>query len=159
MYYLRYATGKKGVMLEFSVQQLVTSEPEVILIPEAQPTQSLPHSVVFWHILVVGSDSHAPTCLSFGWLCAWHHWPSTEAHLLSETSTLWRCFPLDPMSRVSYLLSWFVCRRLSYSWTKRFLCSRHLDFLLPDRDTLYRFLPWILLTPKSRDEIFLRGGL
>jgi hypothetical protein len=66
MYYLRYATGKKGVMLEFLVQQLVTSEPEVILIPEAQPTQSLPHSVVFWHILVVGSDSHAPTCLSFG---------------------------------------------------------------------------------------------
>jgi hypothetical protein len=35
-YYSRYTTGKKCVMLVFSLLQLVTSEPEVIDIPEAQ---------------------------------------------------------------------------------------------------------------------------
>jgi hypothetical protein len=33
-YYLRYATGKKCVMLGFLMLQLVTSEPEVVDIPK-----------------------------------------------------------------------------------------------------------------------------
>jgi hypothetical protein len=37
-HYKRYATKKKGVMLGFLLLQLVTSEPEVIVIPEVQPT-------------------------------------------------------------------------------------------------------------------------
>jgi hypothetical protein len=37
-YYSRYTTEKKGVILGFSMVQLVTSKPEVIDIPEAQPT-------------------------------------------------------------------------------------------------------------------------
>jgi hypothetical protein len=51
-YYLRYAIRKKGVMLGFSLLQLVTSEPKVIDIPEAQPKQSLPqsfHVPATWH--------------------------------------------------------------------------------------------------------------
>jgi hypothetical protein len=43
-YYSRYATEKKGVMLGFSLLQLVTSELEAIDIPEAQSKQSLPCS-------------------------------------------------------------------------------------------------------------------
>jgi hypothetical protein len=42
VYYSRYATRKKGVMLGFLMLQLVTSKPKVIDIPEAQPKQSLP---------------------------------------------------------------------------------------------------------------------
>jgi hypothetical protein len=40
-YYSRYATIKKGVMLGFSLLQLVTSKPGAVAIPESQPTQSL----------------------------------------------------------------------------------------------------------------------
>jgi hypothetical protein len=43
-YYSRYTTGKKGVMLGFSLLQLVISESEAVDIPEAQPKQSLPCS-------------------------------------------------------------------------------------------------------------------
>jgi hypothetical protein len=45
-YYRRYATKKKGVMLGFSMLQLVTSEPKVVAIPKDQPKLSLPCS--FW---------------------------------------------------------------------------------------------------------------
>jgi hypothetical protein len=38
VYYSRYAIGNKGVMLGLSMPQLVTSEPEAVDIPEAQPT-------------------------------------------------------------------------------------------------------------------------
>jgi hypothetical protein len=41
---MRYATGKKYIMLGFSLLPLVTSELGVIAIPEAQPMQSLPCS-------------------------------------------------------------------------------------------------------------------
>jgi hypothetical protein len=43
-YYSRYTTRKKGVMLGFSMLQLVTFNPEASDIPEAQPTQPLPCS-------------------------------------------------------------------------------------------------------------------
>jgi hypothetical protein len=46
-YYPGYATGKKGVMLGFSMLQLVTSKPKVVAIPEAQPTQPIPCSTVY----------------------------------------------------------------------------------------------------------------
>jgi hypothetical protein len=52
--------------------QLVTSEPKVVAIPEAQPTQSLPCSAVFQHILATGAGSYAPTCFSPIRLCAWY---------------------------------------------------------------------------------------
>jgi hypothetical protein len=35
-YYSRYTTGKEGVILGFSLLQLVTSEPQAIDVPEAQ---------------------------------------------------------------------------------------------------------------------------
>jgi hypothetical protein len=41
-YYSRYATGKKDIMLGFSLLQLVTSEPRDVAILEAQLKQSLP---------------------------------------------------------------------------------------------------------------------
>jgi hypothetical protein len=44
-YYSRYVTEKKGVMLVFSLLQLVTFKPKALAIPEAQLTQSLPCSV------------------------------------------------------------------------------------------------------------------
>jgi hypothetical protein len=43
-YYSRYATRKKGVILGFSLLQLVTFEPRDIAILKAQPRQSLPCS-------------------------------------------------------------------------------------------------------------------
>jgi hypothetical protein len=95
-YYSRYATGKKGVMLRFSLLQLVTSEREVIAICEAQPTQSLPCFAVFQHILAVGTDSRAPTCPSSSGMCAWHRWPCPEAHLYHEASAIRRC-PLSTL--------------------------------------------------------------
>jgi hypothetical protein len=69
---------------------------------------------VFWHILAVGADSHAPTCLSSGPMCAWHHWPCTKAHLCSEVSSIGRCFPSRPCEQGSCILSWLVCLRISY---------------------------------------------
>jgi hypothetical protein len=39
VYYSRYATGKKGALLGFSLLQLVTSEPTADAIPEAQLKQ------------------------------------------------------------------------------------------------------------------------
>jgi hypothetical protein len=41
---LEVCSRKKCVMLEFSLLQLVTLKPEVVNIPEVQPTQSLPCS-------------------------------------------------------------------------------------------------------------------
>jgi hypothetical protein len=41
-YCSRYATGKKYIMLGFSLLKLVTSEPSVIAIPENQVKQLLP---------------------------------------------------------------------------------------------------------------------
>jgi hypothetical protein len=44
-YYSRYVTENKGVMLVFSLLQLVTFKPKALAIPEAQLMQSLPCSV------------------------------------------------------------------------------------------------------------------
>jgi hypothetical protein len=43
------------------VLQLVTSEHRVVVILVAQPTQALPCSIMFQHILIAGTNSHAPT--------------------------------------------------------------------------------------------------
>jgi hypothetical protein len=50
-------------------------------------------------------------------------------------------------------------RRISYSWTWRFLSSSYLDLFFLDRGTLCRFLllGFSSITPKSWDEIAVRG--
>jgi hypothetical protein len=86
-YYLRYTTRKKCVMLEFSLLELVTSEPRVVAIPEAPPTQPLPcsfHAPTTWHTIWVRSwafagvpllpchaldvDTHPHVSFTFDWL-------------------------------------------------------------------------------------------
>jgi hypothetical protein len=51
------------------------------------------------------------------------------------------CVPLSTLwsGHHEYFL-WLVYRRISYSWTKRFLHSSYLDHPILDRGTLYRFL-------------------
>jgi hypothetical protein len=194
VYYSRYTTGNKCVMLGFSLLQLVTSKPGAVAIPKAQLTQSLPcsfhvpatqHGIasvyptptrhdlppvtimihpgvsqrippLFRHVMGAGTDPHIPTA-SFGQSSAWHLWPCTKTHLRYEVSAIGRCFPLNLVSRASCILPWLVSQRISYPPTKRFLHSNYLDLLFPDRGTMYRFLPWIFLTPKSQGEISIRG--
>jgi hypothetical protein len=140
-YYSRYATGKKGLMLEFLMLQLVTSKLGAVAIPKAQPMQSLPGFTVFRHTLAASIDSHAPTCFSFA--DGAHSIPD---HTLTSISTLkfppQKMFPLDLVSRALYLLLWLVCRRICYSWTKRFIRSRYLGSLI-DQGTLYQFSPLV----------------
>jgi hypothetical protein len=105
VYYSRYATGTKGGMLGFSLLQLVTFEPEVRYIPDAQPKQLLPCSSLVpatWHSIasvypdptkyVSASNRHLDTFMGFcrdpspvpsrhGW---WHRFSCTLRLLLAD---------------------------------------------------------------------------
>jgi hypothetical protein len=139
-YYSRYATRRKGVMLGFSLLQLATSKLGVVAIPEAQLTQSLPCSTVFWHILAASTDSHVPTCLSSDRLCTCHHWSCTEAHLCFEVSTLCRCSPPNLVSMAPYLFFLACLPKDKLPQTKIFLRSSYLDRPVLDQATVRRFL-------------------
>jgi hypothetical protein len=158
MYYSRYVTKKNGVMLRFSLLQLVTSKPKVVDIPEAQPTKSLPcscgvrahpwcwhwfsctHLLFFWLIVCMAS-------LAVHWsssmLWSFHHrkmlpsWPCEQGIISTSVAYLPKDkLPVD--QEISSLqLSWSSYSRSSYPASV--------------------LTPWILLTPKSQDNISVRG--
>jgi hypothetical protein len=167
VYYSRYATAKKGVMLGFSRLQLVTSEPEDCWFPKAQPTQSLPCLFQLYSIASVYPtptkcvyvfDHHLSTFLRFlpcsiaSWMWLW--FSCTLRFLLSN------CVHGIPDHALKLILtpkfpplegasSWPCEKGIMYismdhllkePQTKRFLHSSYLDLLLPDRVTLYQFL-------------------
>jgi hypothetical protein len=102
-YYSRYATGKKGVMLGFSMLQLVTSKPKAVA-PSTQPFLCF---VVFRRIQAAVADSHVPFAFSYLIVCmaflTMHKNPSLLRSFYHR-----KMFPLDLMSEASYLLAWLV---------------------------------------------------
>jgi hypothetical protein len=139
-YYMRYTTRKKGLMLGFSMLQLVTSEPKAVAIPEAQPTQSLPCSC------------SVPAHLGY-----WHWFPCTRlpssghsAHdIVGRALKLILTSKFPPSEDVPLLTLWAghhtYFHRLFVEWwatcrSKGFFCSSYLDLPILDQATLRRSL-------------------
>jgi hypothetical protein len=82
---LKYSCEIDGVLLEVRnrkgrcyawILEATTKSPlnlELLLFPRYNRCNHCLIHAVFQHILATGTNSLAPTCLSSGWLCVWHH--------------------------------------------------------------------------------------